>query len=57
MNTYKITITDNFFGKFTGEFLEDTKQEAMQKAKEYYAHELDTSEEYIEVLEIILIED
>lgn len=58
MQTYKITITDNFFAPLsglTGEFEAATEDHAAQQAKEYYAYELDTTEDEIQILSILKI--
>lgn len=51
METFKITIKDNFFDEhLTGEFDAVNEDQAKSDAKEYYAHELDTTPEHIEII-------
>jgi hypothetical protein len=50
MAIYIITIQDNFFGEFTGEFEAENLEEACREAKEEYAYELDTTIDEIEIL-------
>lgn len=50
MNKYKITIRDDMFGEFTGEFIAYGLEEAEQIAREHYALELDTFQEDIEIV-------
>ena len=56
MNTskvvYSITIIDEMFGEFTGEFEAGTFEEACMDAKEFYALEMDTNSEEIEILAV-----
>lgn len=52
MIIYRITIQDTMFGEFTGEFEADTFEEACMDAKEFYALEMDTNPEEIEILAI-----
>lgn len=55
MNKYKITITDDFFGKeLSGEFFSDNQEQAENMALEYYAEELDTDTSNITILKTIL---
>lgn len=49
---YKITIEDEMFGKLSGEFHATSEKEAIKEAKEFYAHELDTTEDYIEIVSV-----
>ena len=57
MNTgkikYKITIDDGFFGPLTGQFIATSEEEAVKEAKDFYAHELDT---FLEDIEIVSVE-
>lgn len=50
---YKVTINDELFGELTGKFEAKTKKEAVVKAKEFYSVELDTTPEYIEIVNIL----
>jgi len=47
---YKIKIDDGFFGPFTGQFIANSKEEAVKEAKDFYSLELDTNADYIEIL-------
>jgi len=50
---YKVTVTDNFFGKeLTGEFIASTEQEAIAEAKDYYAMSLDTEPNEITIIKV-----
>ncbi len=50
MRKYKITILDSFFGKFTGEFVNQDQQNAETEAKEFYAHEFGTNPQDIKIV-------
>jgi hypothetical protein len=50
--TYKITINDEMFGNLSGEFTGFTEQNAIDQAKEFYASELDTTEDCIEIVSV-----
>lgn len=47
-----ITINDMMFGNFNGTFIANSKEEAIEEALEFYANELDTSKEEINILEV-----
>jgi len=50
---YQITIRDNFFDhELTGEFEANSEYTAKKMAKEYYAYELDTVENAIEIIKV-----
>lgn len=50
---FEVTITDDMFGEMSGQFLAHSEAEALERAKEFYAHELDTTEDYIGIISII----
>ena len=52
MKTFKITITDHFFPALSGEFTAYTKSQAINQAKEFYAMQLDTDIDYIEIVNV-----
>lgn len=53
MNKYRIVIYDDFFKKeFTGDFGAEDQETAIEEAKEYYAFELDTQPNEIDVRSI-----
>ena len=49
---YLVKVNDMVFGNFEGMFLADAKDDAIDQALEFYAHEFDTFREEINVLEI-----
>jgi len=57
MTTYTIIITEKdrtqFTKELTGQFISDTKEHAIQEAKDFYSQELDTTSENIEIISII----
>ncbi len=57
MNTskviYSITIVDEIFGEFTGDFIATSQDEAILDAREFYAYEMDTQPEEIEIIKVI----
>lgn len=52
MKTYKITVTDNFFPELSAEIDAESEQQAIAIAKDHYAMELDTTEDYIEIVSV-----
>lgn len=59
MTLFTFKVKDDFFPIiFEGEIEADTVQAAVEQLKDEYAHELDTTSDHIEVLEIkkILLE-
>jgi hypothetical protein len=58
MNTskaiYTITIQDDMFGEFTGDFEAEDPNEASRLAQEFYAQEMDTQPEEIQILKIVM---
>lgn len=53
MHKYKITVKDDFFQKeLIGEFFGDNQEQATNMALEWYASELDTDIDAIEILSI-----
>lgn len=59
MHTYQITIKDlsaiTAHSTFTTQINADTIEQAMQYAKDTYAHQLDTDTDHIEILTITKI--
>jgi hypothetical protein len=49
---YNITIDDGFFGPLTGQFIANSKEEAVKEAKDFYSLELDTDSDHIEILRV-----
>ena len=49
---YKITIDEGFFGSFTGQFIANSKEEAVKEAKDFYSLELDTDPDHIKILSV-----
>lgn len=53
MTTYQVTVRDDFFDKeFLAEIDAVDEDSAVAIAKEHYAYELDTTEDYIEVVSV-----
>ena len=57
MQTFKITIADELFGQLAGEFVAPTEEQAIREAKEFYAHENDTTEEHVEIVSVENVTD
>jgi hypothetical protein len=53
MKTFIVTIADNLFGEMQAEINANNSIEAAQIAKEHYAYELGTDENYIEIISVI----
>lgn len=55
---YKFKVSDGFFHQtFEGITNAKSKKEAVIELKEFYAMELDTTEEYIKIIELVEIEN
>lgn len=57
MNKYVITVYDDFFAtNLSGDFFAETEEDAKQEAKEFYAQELDTFENDVEIVSCVLVD-
>lgn len=53
---YEVTVKDDFFDKeLTGEFFAPNEGDAMDQAADYYAMELDTNPDMIEIINCKLV--
>ncbi len=53
MNLFKVTVCDYFFGvELSGEFEAESAEEAEAIAREFYAHDLGTTPEEIDVVDV-----
>ena len=54
---FKFKVSDGFFPQsFEGTLTANSKEDAVKELKEFYADELDTTEEYIIIEELVQIE-
>lgn len=54
MKFYLITVNDDFFKKqFTGQFRGETKEDAEKDCKDFYAHELGTNPDKVEIVNTV----
>ena len=57
MTAYKITVHDDFLNvDLSGTFKTSSKQKAIAECKDFYAYELDTTEDAINIVKIERIE-
>lgn len=55
---FKFKVSDGFFPmSFEGILTTNSKEEAISGLKEFYAQELDTTEEYIKIEELIPLDN
>lgn len=57
MKKYLITVFDDFFNlNLSGDFFADNEEAAKQEAREFYAQELDTTENDVKIVSCVLVD-
>jgi len=54
MKTFKVTVKDDFFDNlFEADILAKNRKEAVKEAKQFYAMELDTTVQFIQIVRCV----